>query len=181
MAGFIKTDILKKASAYFQKGNKDTPRSLDTPLPTPPPKNVPRNILAFRTMTKLLSLIQQEQAFQVEWVDPPLDDKELVLSTAFATIAVIEHEVIAVVTKRTYGKLEVICSAEIPPKALPPPPPPPWYLNFFVTSNPRRDDPGSTNPLAGELAIGRADDAGIVPDFDLDDDVALRRWLEEGW
>ena len=58
------SDILKNSDP-----SPDTP--LGIPLPTSPPKDIPRNILAFCTITKLLSHIQQEQPFQVSWDKPP--------------------------------------------------------------------------------------------------------------
>lgn len=168
--------VKKASSKLLSKFNRNPP-SLDTPLPYPPPKDVPTKILAFRTMTKMLSIMQQEQIFKVAWVDSDVDTQELVLSTAFATISVIEKEVVAVATKRSYGKLEVICSPEIPPKS----PPPWWFMSFFVTKNFRRDDPRPIDPETGEVIIGHVVDAGKVPDYDLEDDPILHTWLEERW
>ena len=123
------------------------------PLPTSPPKDIPRNILAFHTITKLLSHIQQEQPFQVSWDKPPPADKEeLSLSTAFATITVIDHEIVAVVTKHDHDKVEVVLSLQIPIKD-PSTDLSSWMqqgFKFFVTRNPHLNDPPSTILLLGD-------------------------------
>ena len=83
--------VFRRVSQFFNKS--------DSP-PEPSPAGIPKNILAFRTITKLLSLIQQERAFQA--LQPRSEDNrrlELKLINALATVAVIEHEVVAVVTK----------------------------------------------------------------------------------
>ena len=88
----------------FRSKDSDIPHS-----PTFPLEDIPRNILAFRTISKLLSQIQQEHLFQDTHPKEllPVERLELKLSNAFSTLAVIEHEVVAVVTKRTEEVLEV--------------------------------------------------------------------------
>jgi hypothetical protein len=122
-------NILRKVSQIFQSKNSDSPHSHgqqdipnnnnpsrdSIPLPTSPLKDIPRNILAFRTITKLLSEIRQEREFQVSYSEAkllPRDCLELKLSNAFSTIAVIEHDV-AVVTKCTRKMLKVIACTQI--------------------------------------------------------------------
>ena len=60
-----------------------------------PVGDIPTNILAFHTITKLLSQIQQERPFTVLRAKP-LDNQcqELKITNAFTTVAVIEHEVV---------------------------------------------------------------------------------------
>ena len=77
-----------------------TPPSI--PLPASPSTDIPKNILAFCTITVLLSKIQQERAFRVSSRVPLLaaqDRQQLKLSNAFSTLAVIKDEVVAVVSK----------------------------------------------------------------------------------
>ena len=197
--------LIHKASSFFRNNNdgplsdvqaqhttqgvlKNSDPSPDTPpgtpLPTSPPKDIPRNILAFRTITKLLSHIQQEQAFQVSWENPPpAVNDELRLSTAFATIAVIDHEIVAVVTKHTYEKIELVLTPQTPITD-PSTDPLPWFkrgfAGFFVTRNPRQKDPPLTI-LTDEPTISCADVAGILPGIDLDDDEILKTWVDECW
>ena len=80
--------------------NNNTLSSL--PPPSSPLKDIPRNILAFRTITTLLSQLQPEREF--EGPTPKVgfsaaEQEELRISSALATVAVINHEVVAVVTK----------------------------------------------------------------------------------
>ena len=119
------SDFLHKMAQAFQKNSPHTNTFPSTPPPsTPPPtsplKEVPRNHLAFRTITKLLAQIQQERMFQVlEKMPTKLPDpvfQELRLSSAFSTIAVIEHEIIAVVTSITPELLMVIAIPTISTK-----------------------------------------------------------------
>ena len=132
----------------------------------------------------MLSHIQQEQPFQVSWDKPPPADKEeLSLSTAFATIAVIDHEIVAVVTKHNCDKVEVVLSPQIPIKD-PSTNPSSWMqrgFKFFVTRNPRLNDPPSTILPTDEPTISRADNAGILPGIYLDDNVMLKTWIDQCW
>ena len=202
-------NLIRKASRFFHRNNNDTSplsdvqaqhttqsiprnsdRSPDTPgipLPTSTQGDIPRNILAFCTITKLLSHIQQEQAFKVSWNKSlPENKEELGLSTAFATIAVIEHEIIAVVTKRTMERIEVVCTPQTPIQDTSiddPSTDEHWFLralDFFVTKNPRRNDPPAILPI-GEPTISRAADAGALPGTDLDNDEILKTWVDQHW
>jgi hypothetical protein len=157
------------------KNSDPSPDTPGTPLPTSPPKDIPRNILAFRTITKLLSHIQQEQAFQVSWDNPlPANDEELKLSTAFATIAVIDHEIVAVVTKHTCEKIQVVLTSQTPIKE-----PKRGIWGFLIAQNPRLKDAPLTS--TNEPTISSADDAGILPGIDLNDDEILKTWVDQCW
>ncbi len=199
--------MLRKVSQLFQSKNSDSPHrrvqaqhtqvipnnnnpSRDTSPsipPTCPPEDIPRNILAFRTITKLLSQIQQEQAFQVSRSEARLSEPherlELRLSNAFATIAVVEHEIVAVVTKRTRESLKVIACPQTPINDGPPITPLPsaflsqiWHL--LVTQNYRRSDLQPAILSTGEPTI---DDVRIVTGIDLDDDEKLKLHVDEHW
>ncbi len=199
--------MLRKVSQLFQSKNSDSPRrrvqaqhtqdipnknnpSRDTPPsrpPTCPSERIPRNILAFRTITKLLSQIQQEKAFQVSRLEAKLPQHperlELRLSNAFATIAVIEHEIVAVVTKRTPESLKVFACPQTPINDGPPITQLPsrllsqiWHL--LITQNYRRSD---LQPAILSTREPTIDDVRIVTDIDLDDDKKLKLYVDEHW
>ncbi|KAF8804889.1 hypothetical protein BYT27DRAFT_7213579 [Phlegmacium glaucopus] len=160
-----------------------TPRNV--PLPTSPLKDIPRNILAFRTITKLLSQIQQERAFEVYTpaILSPEDRLELKLSNAFSTLAVIEHEVVAIVTKRTAVTLKIVASTQTSTNEEPLVIPSPsgfvsqvWHL--LVTQNYRRGDPQPPTLPIGEPIIC---DAGILAGTDLVDDETLKLQVNAYW
>jgi len=197
---FHMANFIRKASSFF-RNNDDSPLSdvqaqhttqdilknsdpspgtpPGTLLPTSTLKDIPRNILAFRTITKLLSHIQQEQAFQVSWDNPPYPhNEELKISTAFATIAVIHHEIVAVVTKQTYERIHVVLAPQTPieDSSTKPPSLLKRGLEFFVAKNPRPKDPQNDEPT-----ISCANDAGILPGIDLNDDEVLKMWVDKCW
>jgi hypothetical protein len=168
----------------------NTPPSI--PLSASPSKDILTNILAFRTITKLLSQIQQKQAFRVsspEKLSTPEEHLELRLSNAFSTIAVIEHEVIAVITKHTEDALKVICTTQThtqtPTQTHTHEEPAVTLLQqmvrsicwrLMVTQNPRWSDPSALSPTA-EPTIS---DAGTLAGIDLDD-MALKQQVDEYW
>lgn len=77
--------------------------------------NAPSNILAFRMITTMLALIQQNQPFQLGHQPKYSAEEalELKLSNAFATLAVTFREVVAVFTNFDPSHLEVIVSADL--------------------------------------------------------------------
>jgi len=199
--------MLRKVSQLFQSKNSDSPRrrvqaqhtqdipnnnnpSRDTPPslpPTCPSEHIPRNILAFRTITKLLSQIQQEKAFQVSRLEAKLPQPhqrlELRLSNAFSTVAVIEHEVVAVVTKRAEESLQVIaCTQTSINQGLLTTPLPPrplsqvWHLLF--TQNDHRSDAETAIHSTAEATIS---EAKILAGIDFDDDRTLKLYVDEYW
>jgi hypothetical protein len=144
---------------------------------------IPRNILAFRTITKLLSLIQPERAFQAVTQPKSADNKrhlELKLINALATVGVINHEVVAVVNRSDSGmpdsdsnKLGVIVSVE----PMPIPPSKPLAANFWrllFSKNYRPDDP-QTN-LTGQPVIKSAEDLAAI---ELVDKQTIQEYAEE--
>ena len=162
--------IIRKATLLIFP-NKSTP----SPVPPSPVQAQPtrqgiipseKKILAFRTITKLLSLIQQEQAFRALSTRPPLDaaeKKELSLCTAFATLAVINREVFAVVTQRSNTKLNILCTTSTPTASTP------------TTST----TTASTAPkVEGQTITGRI---FKIPGFDLNDDETVNTCVNERW
>lgn len=70
---------------------------------------VPESILAFRTMTVLLSQIQQKQKSEPSPIVTKEIEQQLKVSDAFANIAVIHRDVIALATKRTlHGHVNIL-------------------------------------------------------------------------
>lgn len=195
------SDFLHKMAQAFQKNSPHTNTFPSTPPPsTPPPtsplKEVPRNHLAFRTITKLLAQIQQERMFQVlektptKLLDPVL--QELRLSSAFSTIAVIEHEIIAVVTSITPELLTVIAVPTISTKGdLPIAPEPskplalepsriiPLNWRLICTQNPCRSRSAIPTALHSEEPI--ICDAGILAGIELVDDEMLKVQVDQYW
>jgi hypothetical protein len=200
-------DILRKASQILRRKNSDSPHShvqaqhtqdipnnnnpsRDTPptvpLLTSPSQEIPRNILAFRTITKLLSQIQQEREFQVLYTEPTLPSKdrlELRLSNAFSTVAVIEHEVIAVVTKPTHESLQVTACTQTSINQGPLITPLPsgalsqaWHL--LVNQNYRRGGAKTGIHPTGEPTIS---EARILAGIDFLDDEMLNLHVDEYW
>ena len=114
-----------------------------------PSEGIPQNILAFRTITTLLQIIQQEQPFKIIEDERKLSDsdrRELKLSSAFSTVAVANHEVVAIVAKQCPGKLEVMaCNYDdsTNQQTIEPPQPSSNFTFSFAalfTKNFRRDD-----------------------------------------
>lgn len=81
----------------------------------PSSDDIPKNILAFRSITMLLDYVRERRynALEDEHQLSHDERRELRICTAFSTIAVINHEVVAVVASRHHGKLEVMVCANI--------------------------------------------------------------------
>jgi hypothetical protein len=163
---------MKSISRIFRKDKASKAKLEYTPL-----ENIPRNILAFRTITRLLSYIQQEREFEV-FPTPSMDlDEaqrlELKVSNAFSTLAVIQHEVVSVVSSRAEKSLLIVASVyKDSPSA--------WQL--LVTQNNRRDGVQAVIPDSepGNLTICDVKTlAGI--DFDSDDDKAIKEYALGLW
>jgi hypothetical protein len=159
-------NILRQASQIFNKSNR----------PPQPSRDIPRNILAFRTITKLLSLIQQERAFQA--LQPRSADNrrlELKLTNALATVAVINHEVVAVVNNLDSDKLDLIVSVEssrIPPSESPAP----NLLHVLFPQNYRFSDPKPNS--TGQPTISSAE---ALADIKLVGNKTIQQYAEECW
>jgi hypothetical protein len=151
--------------------------------------DIPRNILAFRTITKLLAKIQQEQSFQVSSKERlPLQSaerQELLLSNAFSTVANMDNDVVAVVTRHTSGQIldDATCTTEnfINEEPLITPPPSTlvsqvWHL--VVTRNYCWDEIKPATILPVDPVIG---DARILAEIGLVEDEALKLIVDQYW
>ncbi|CAA7258811.1 unnamed protein product [Cyclocybe aegerita] len=137
-------------------------RGPDSIAQNSPSGYIPRNILAFRTITKLLSMLQKEPVLPVE--DVKLQEHtqhlELKLTSTFATLAVIEHEIVAVahtIDSETLGL--IACNfrhSDKDPKA--PVLPEPTIINAEVLAN---------LGLVGDQAIKQYADEYIRPPIPL--------------
>src|SRR5271156_2419203 len=78
------------------------------------PNDIPRNILAFRTITTILAHIQQERPFKFSLNNSKISgaqQRELKISNAFANLAITNYDVVAVTTVQSPDELNVIaCS-----------------------------------------------------------------------
>lgn len=197
--------LLRKVSQVFgsREGNitQDKPNNSDPScnasrspcVPhSPLPEDIPRNILAFRTITTLLSQIQQGRALKVpQSYNAQLDReelRELKISDAFSTVAVIEHEIVAVVTNRGPETLEVIASIQSPSDDFPciKPSNSPFsglaYQDFQppgITQNHRRDSPQpAIIPTRDQATIT---DAEVPAGLASVDDEAIKSYVEACW
>jgi hypothetical protein len=147
----------RRISKHLFSSPKPSPNATTTDTTTrvvrvPPLKDVPREILAFRTITRLLGLIQAARTSQNTGGPNSQQRLELKLTNALSTVAVIDHEVVAVVNNRRSGvesgKVGLIAYVE-PPNDTPPPEsssliPDLWKILF--SQNFRRDSEDSNTP-----------------------------------
>ncbi|KJA15035.1 hypothetical protein HYPSUDRAFT_59042 [Hypholoma sublateritium FD-334 SS-4] len=125
------------------------------PEPTPAEPIIPRQILAFRTITLLLSQLQKNQNLPYEpYKMSPQESREAKIADAFAHVATAQHDVIAISTRRTPSDLNVVAITEnqdgtstpdIPPAKLTP-----IFGRFCFTKNSwsREPDPAMRNSSA---------------------------------
>lgn len=171
------------------------------PLPpssqsAPAPEVISRKILAFRTNTYLISRMREKQEHQLpeDTQSQPSKGDRLILkvANAFATVAVIQHEIIAVVTNRSDKEtLKVIVSSHpshediyVHPSLAPPPPKVPnfkrslnlKFLQFAVASNTRKDERVSLDPREPVIT-----DVEILAGLQLENDKAIQAYAEELW
>jgi hypothetical protein len=185
--------IFRKASQIFGFDKSDNPpeASRDATAsiaPNPSLNATPPNILAFRTITKLLSLIQQGRAIQVSEVKPQDGQRQqLKIMNALSTVAVMEHEIIAVVNNFNAGMFDltsntldlIACvesSNEEPPIAPSSSSFSKWLWDVVGTQNSRYDDlqEDSTRPLA-------ITDTKVLAGLQLDSDDAIKVYADEYW
>lgn len=170
--------ILRKLGKKEQKG--DGKKSAQDPFSN---DKIPGNILAFRTITKLLGTIQQDREPEVELWQSELTEAEIVelkISDAFATIAVTEHEVVAVTTnQRIHPKtLQVVASIQPSDDNSSPPTQastsaasecPIWTFTF----NTRWSDEDPTTSLTAEPTIF---DVASLAGINLDNDMKIKEF-----
>lgn len=164
------------------------------PSPKPPPDTA-TSILAFRTITKLLGLIQQEQAFIASQdTGGPNDQQrlELKITNALSTVAVINHEVVAVVNNIRSGvgsgKVGLIAYVE-PPNDTAPSESKSFLSELWkviFSPNFRPDSDGPTTPEATEQpVIFSAQDPKLgglnAPDLRDLSDLELKKYAEDCW
>jgi len=176
-------------------GNSSIPPThTDTPTDNPAnnapnsPHGLPKNILAFRTITTLLARIQQENPLAQTYTE--LDnlavvdsDKEtLRISTAFANLAVTKNSIVAVATHLSAKDLQVVVCANFDDDNE-------HLLNrttsskidtggfwrFLISANPRRDDPPS------DIQHPTIVDTKIPSHVDPEDDKTLINYIKETW
>lgn len=195
--------ILHKVSQVFRPSQSDSPgsdaqdqdtqgipnnkQSRNTLIPsmshlTSPSTDFPRNILAFRTITTLLSAIRPEREFsspaKAAKPSESRDRQQLRLSNAFATMAVIEHEVVAVVTKITSEKLQLIACIETKRPIHKENPSSESIWQFLFAQNPRKPSPPLDNEQTGDPTIT---DARILSGLTLGDDEEIKEYVEQRW
>jgi hypothetical protein len=150
-----------------------------------PPSTEPVNILAFRTITMLLSWLQQTQVIKVskeKFITDPTERQKLKILNALSTIIVVNNNVVAVVAKSNPDipvskGLEVIACARLPDEGLIAPQTPNivgQFWQFLLTKNPRRDDPLPAAPFA-------IVDPMVPADLDSDDPEELKTYIDGYW
>jgi hypothetical protein len=151
---------LKSFGRLFKQGDGHLDNNLQQSSGTgnPPPSDkassntIPANILAFRTITSLLSQLPRTNPLQPidnlkDQIWDPSERQEIKISDAFAHLAVAQHDVAALVTSRGShdGMLHLLtCTQDPPVEELQPISKPTgliekiWHLMF--TRNPLGDD-----------------------------------------
>jgi hypothetical protein len=175
--------ILKVVKRPRSARTEDIPNNNNPSFDAPPTQDIPRNILAFRTITKLLSRIQQLRELPPTIEETKLhsadDRQKLRLSIAFATIAVIDAEVVAIATNLTNGSLDICASAQTSINQAPLNTPSLSVLSrvwqFFFTQN-YRDD--GRQPTRLEPTIG---EAGTLSALESIDDERLKDYVYQYW
>ena len=191
--------VLHRVSQFFNKSDSPPEPSPAGIARNPPLNGIPKNILAFHTITKLLSLIQQERAFRA--LQPRSEDNrrlELKLINALATVAVIEHGVVAVVNNinsgtldcdsdkldRDSNKLDLIVCVEPSNDEnlciLPSEPPAPNLWRVLLSKNYRFSDPkpNSTGQPTIQPTISSAE---ALADLGLVGNEAIKQYAGECW
>ncbi len=153
------------------------------------PDDIPRNILAFRTITTLLSQIQREQPFRIPKSDTVQLDheelRELGIANAFSTVAVIDNETVAIVANRDSEMLEIVASIQSPSDNLEIETSDSLSEAFNqklqslgITNNPGSNYPQSiTLPSGGSVIT----DAKVLAGLDLVDDEAIKLYVQAHW
>ena len=111
------------------------------------PNDIPRNILAFRTITTMLARIQQERPFKFSPEDLEISaaqQQELKIANALANLAIADHDIVAVATVHSAEELNVIACTHSESNDQSPPSPSQNVVsrcwNFIFAKNPRRDE-----------------------------------------
>jgi hypothetical protein len=153
-----------------------------------PSDDIPANILAFRTITKLLSLIQQDRSIEAQetWLPDATKRRELQIINALATVAVIEHEIVAVVNNLDSDvldpelgppKLSLVAIVDPPQEKNIAPPRPSWKV--ILTQNLRRRTPNPTPTSPTEQPVITSVEA--LAGLNLADDEAIINYVDHYW
>lgn len=195
--------LLRKASQAIlgRKKNSDGPHSGVPPhhtqdiqnnencsrntIPLPASSSdIPRKILAFRTITATLSKIQKQE-FQIKQVThlAPTERHDLKILNAFSTVAVIHNEVVAAVASNFANELQVIaCTQTLISKGPLITPPQAGlvstFWNLLAAQNSRRSDDPYLHCPVGEPTITNAED---LADYKFVDDETLKKHINEHW
>jgi hypothetical protein len=150
------------------------------------PHEIPKNILAFRTITTLLAKIQQENPIffnETRFSQGANIDKEILeLSTALANLAVTKDAIVAVATNLSANNLQVVACANsnADSREFDHSGKPSWDSIFsswklILSPNTRRNDPPSNiqHPTIVKTEIPSGVDA--------EDDVTLLHYIKETW
>src|SRR5277367_1110328 len=140
-------------------------------LSHPQPNDIPRNILAFHTITTMLARIQQERPFKISLNNSKISgaqQRELKISNAFAYLAVTNYDVVAVATVQSPDELNVVaCSHSDSNDESPPSPSQSGLsrcLNFFFAKNPRDDESNDCPVVVDAKALPEKALAGLDGD-----------------
>jgi len=141
-------------------------------LSHPQPNDIPRNILAFRTITTMLAHIQQERPFKFSLNNSKISgaqQRELKISNAFANLAVTDYDVVAVATVQSPDELNIVaCSSdssdESPPSPSPSGPSPSRFWKFIFSKNPRDDESNDCLVVVDAEALAATALAGLDGD-----------------
>jgi hypothetical protein len=169
-------------------GNSSIPPSNthNTPNDNTPnsPYELPKNILAFRTITTLLAKIQQENPptyfNALDGLAEDGDKETLRLSAAFANLAVTKDAIVAVATNLSGTNLQVVActnseDANDSEQLNHPPSSRARIWKLLFTPNPRKDDP----PL--DIQHITIVNTKIPSDVDPKDDKTLLHYIKERW
>jgi hypothetical protein len=175
--------IKRVFSRLFPNNGPPQPPIPETPIPETP---IPQEILAFRTITKLLSLIQQERAIQGTETIPADNQRrrELQIINALATVAVTGFQVVAVANNLDSSRLDPNASkltllAVVKPsndekQCITPSKKSSWRVT--LTQNQREIDPPLN--LTGQPTIASVESlAGLK----FADDKAIKKRVENCW
>lgn len=176
---------LHKLADNLRDGGPQAPdtlaRTINGPSGDIPPDNdmanKMRKIHAFRTITTILAHIQQERPFAVSNEKRLEEDRELKISNALATLAIADHDAVAVVTKRNPENLQVIACTQLsgdenPTVAPSEPSSFPGMLNLLFTKNFRKHD----DPLSRDPTI---DDAMVLAGIEIEGYKKLEEYLDK--
>jgi hypothetical protein len=133
--------------------NHTLPGDIPSNIPSHDPSSIPRNILAFRTITMMLAILKPKQTYSPD-SDAFGDTQHQVtaearqqvrISDALAHLAIIRHEVVALATEYSPDGMTVVACPSTPDNPPERQPKPEGYmdqvLGFLFTKNPRKDDP----------------------------------------